>query len=175
MKWDVPIELVPLLDAALKSPLLPDLDFSCPPVLRRDEIHRALPHRDPFLFLDDILYLDEEQGLVAARYDLERGRVFLSGHFPDAPTWPGVFQIEAIAQVGGLVYNRTHNVQGEIGLLTNVLTARYVGKITPGADIYTVARVLDYGQMNETVGQTIQNGKICSVAAVRCYSLSEDI
>jgi UDP-3-O-[3-hydroxymyristoyl] N-acetylglucosamine deacetylase / 3-hydroxyacyl-[acyl-carrier-protein] dehydratase len=175
MKWDVPVEVAQVLDVALKSPLWPSLDPSCPPVLRRSEIHQALPHRDPFLFLDDILHLDEEEGIVAARYDLERGKVFLSGHFPNAPTWPGVFQIEAIAQVGGLLYNRMHKVEGEIGLLTNVLTARFVNKITPGAELYIVARVLDYGQMNETIGQTIQNGKICSVAAVRCYSLSEEL
>ena len=175
MKWDVPPEVAEVLDVALKSPLLPGLDPSGTPVLGRNEINKALPHRDPFLFLDDILYLDEEEGLVAARYDLERGRFIMSGHFPDAPTWPGVFQIEAVAQAGGLLYNRMHKVEGEIGLLTNVLTARFVSKITPGAELYIVARVLDYGQMNETVGQTIQNGKICSVAAVRCYSLSEEL
>lgn len=175
MKWDVPVEVAQVLDGALKSPLLPGLDPSCPPVLRRSEIHQALPHRDPFLFLDDILHLDEEAGIVAARYDLEKGRVFLSGHFPDAPTWPGVFQIEAIAQAGGLLYNRMHKVEGEIGLLTNVLSARFVSKITPGAELVIVVHVLDYGQMAEIVGQTLQNGKICSVAAVRFYSLSEDL
>ncbi len=175
MKWDVPEEVQETLNFALKSLLVPGLDVTTPPVLGREEIQRAIPHRDPFLFLDDILYVDENEELIAARYDLKRGRLILSGHFPDAPMWPGVFQIEAIAQAGGMLYNRKHKIEGEIGLLTNVLAARFTNKVIPGADVYTVVRVFDYGQMAELVGQTLQSGNICSVAAVRFYSLSEEL
>ncbi len=98
----------------------------------------------------------------------------MAGHFPNAPTWPGIFQVEAITQAGGLLFNHKHNI-GEIGLLTNVLAARFMGRVTPGADLYIVARMLDYGQMTEAVGQAVQNGKVCSAAATRFYSLSEEL
>jgi len=174
MRWNVTDEVAELLDLAQTSFLVPDLDTMRLPLLNRSVIERVLPHREPFLFLDEIIFMDEEQGVITAKYDLERGRVFLEGHFPGAPTWPGVFQVEAISQAGGLLFNYSHKIH-DIGLLTNVLAARFMEKITPGADLYIVARVLDYGQMTEVVGQTIQNGKICAVAATRMYSLSEEI
>jgi 3-hydroxyacyl-[acyl-carrier-protein] dehydratase len=174
MKWNVPEEVTDLLNLAQTSFLMPDFDTLRLPLLNRSEIEQVLPHREPFLFLDEVFCLDEEKGVIAAKYDLERGRVFMEGHFPDAPTWPGIFQVEAITQAGGLLFNHMHKIQ-DIGLLTNVLAARFMERITPGAGLYIVARVLDYGQMTEIVGQTIQNGRICSVAATRFYSLSEEI
>lgn len=173
MKWQVPAPVAELLDAAAQSPLLVQRSHS--PVLQRQEIEQALPHRDPFLFLDEVVHLDPEEGWIAARYDLKRGEAIVAGHFPGHPTWPGTLQVEAIAQAGAILYNRKHQTGGEIGLLTNILAARFIRKITPGADLYITARVLDYGQMGEVVGQVLQNGEICSVAAVRFYSLSEEI
>jgi len=174
MSWNVTEEVAVLLDSALATPWLPGLDRSSPPILQRSDIERILPHREPFLFLDEIIHLDLDGGLIAARYDLERGMVFLSGHFPGAPTWPGIFQIEAINQAGGFVFNRRHNI-GDPGVLTNVLAARFMGRVVPGADVYVIARVLEFGQMAEVIGQTIQKNTICSVAATRIYSLSEEL
>jgi 3-hydroxymyristoyl/3-hydroxydecanoyl-(acyl carrier protein) dehydratase len=175
MKWSPSEEVTELLDFASKQLLLPDLNLGSSPVMRRNEIEGILPHRDPFLFLDEILHFDPDEGMIAARYDLAKGNFILSGHFPGDPTWPGIFQVEAVSQAGGLLYNHIHKIEGEVGLLTNIIAARFMGKIAPGADLIVVARLLDFGQMGEFVGQTLQNGKICSVAATRCYSLSEEL
>lgn len=175
MRWNPSDEVAELLDVASKQLLLPDLDPVRPAIMRRAEIERILPHRDPFLFLDEILHFDPDKGTIAARYDLEKGKFILSGHFPGAPTWPGIFQVEAVNQAGGMMYNHIHKIGGELALLTNILAARFMVRITPGADLFVIARLLDYGQMCEFVGQTLQNGKICSVAATRCYSLSEEL
>lgn len=174
MRWNPSDEVAELLDVASKHLLLPDLDPTCPPVMGRPEIERILPHRDPFLFLDEVLHFDLDNGVAAARYDLERGRFILSGHFPDAPMWPGIFQVEGINQVGGLLVNHAHKTEGGLGVLTNVLASRFMRKVTPGADLLMIARILDFGDMTEVVGQTLQNGEICSVAATRIYSLSEE-
>ncbi len=174
MKWNVSDEVAETLDLAAKQVLIPDFDPRCPPVIRRAEIEKLLPHRDPFLFLDEILYMDPERGIIAARYDLARGEYILSGHFPGEPTWPGIFQVEGITQAGGLLYNRTHKLEGGPGVMTNVLAARFMERITPGADLIVIAQNMEFGPMTDVVGQTLQNGKICSVAATRFYSLSED-
>ncbi len=58
--------------------------------------------------------------------------------------------------------------------MTNVLAARFMERITPGADLIVIAQNMEFGPMTDVVGQTLQNGKICSVAATRFYSLSED-
>lgn len=175
MTWDISTELQELLNEAQTTMWLPQLESGCPPLMRRLDIERILPHRDPFLFLDDILYYDEEEGWIAARYDLERGRYILSGHFPGLPTWPGIFQVEALNQAGGLMYNHHNAIDGDLGVLTHILAARFMARVSPGTDLLVVARVLEFGQMAEIVGQTRQNGKICSVAATRIYSLEEGV
>jgi len=175
MKWSPSDEVADLLNFGSKQLLLPDLDPESSPVMRRTEIEGILPHRDPFLFLDEVLHFDPDRGIIAARYDLEKGKFILSAHFPGDPTWPGIFQVEAISQAGGLLYNHIHKIEREVGLLTNIIAARFIGKITPVADLIVVVRLLDFGQMGEFVGQTLQNGRICSVAATRCYSLAEGL
>jgi 3-hydroxyacyl-[acyl-carrier-protein] dehydratase len=175
MRWEVPGEVAEMLDDAQKSIWLPNLDGARQSVMGRSEIEGILPHRDPFLFLSDIFYLDQDQGLIGARYDLERGRLILSGHFPNAPTWPGIFQVEAITQAGGLLFNYNNKIGGAIGLLTNIIAARFMQSVTPGEDLFIISKMCEYGQMTEIIGQCIQRGKICSVAAVRVYSLAEEL
>jgi len=175
MRYSVTEEVADLLDQAQRGLLLQGFDSSAPPIMRRAEIERWLPHRQPFLFLDDVLHIDPEKGVIAARYDLKGGELFLSGHFPGDPTWPGVFQIETIAQSAGLFINYTRKSEQGPGLLTHVMHARFVARIKPGADVIVISQVLDYGQIIETVGQSIQNGKICAVAATKMYSLAEEM
>jgi 3-hydroxyacyl-[acyl-carrier-protein] dehydratase len=173
MTWSVPEEAVEVLNTAKRNSLLPNLDCMTPQ-FGRSEIERILPHRDPFLFLDDILHMDEETGLMAGRYDLEKGRFILSGHFPGDPMWPGIFQVEAMAQLGGFLHNYKHRDAGAVGVLTDVLAAQFLLPIKPGADMQVVVKVIDYGLMKLVVGQCLQHGKICSVGALKFYSLSED-
>ncbi len=174
MSWTMPEEAVEILDLAKRNLLLPEPDGSTTVLFGRKEIEQVLPHRDPFLFLDAILFMDATEGLLAARYDLERGRFILSGHFPGDPMWPGIFQVEAITQLGGFLHNYKHHDQGAVGVLTDILAARFLLPIKPGGDMYVLVRVVDYGLMKLVVGQCLQHGKICSVGAVKFYSLSED-
>jgi 3-hydroxyacyl-[acyl-carrier-protein] dehydratase len=174
MKGSMSREAEDLLDLAAKTPLLPGFDGSQPPLFRREEVERVMTHRDPFLFIDDVLTLDLEKGLIATRYDLERGRFILAGHYPGDPFWPAVFQIEAVAQSGGFLFNSKHKVPGAPGLLTHVLGGRFMLPVKPGSDLHIVSRTLEDGLMIEVVGQCLQNGQICSAAAVKFYSLSED-
>ncbi len=163
-----------LLNLAAKTPLAPDLDWSQPPLFRRDEVERILPHRDPFLFIDDVYCMDFDTGLIATRYDLARGEFILSGHYPGDPFWPAVFQIEGVAQSGGILFNCKRNVRGAPALLTHVLGARFMLPVKPGVDLQIVCKTLDDGMMIEVVGQCFQKGEICSAAAVKFYSLAED-
>ena len=64
-----------------------------------NEIEELLPHREPFLFVDEIVRADPEK--IIARHVFTEKEFFFSGHFPQYPVVPGVILIETMAQSGG--------------------------------------------------------------------------
>ncbi|MBT8221042.1 MAG: bifunctional UDP-3-O-[3-hydroxymyristoyl] N-acetylglucosamine deacetylase/3-hydroxyacyl-ACP dehydratase, partial [Bacteroidia bacterium] len=79
----------------------PDYDPNQKPHFNTQEIEKILPHRHPFLLVDKIVELKEDYvvGIKNVTYD----EYFFPGHFPDNPIMPGVLQIEALAQTGGIL------------------------------------------------------------------------
>jgi UDP-3-O-[3-hydroxymyristoyl] N-acetylglucosamine deacetylase/3-hydroxyacyl-[acyl-carrier-protein] dehydratase len=79
---------------------IPVYDPTVPPVMDIMKIRETLPHRYPFLLIDKIIHLDDHS--VVGIKNLTINEEFFQGHFPQEPVMPGVFQIEAMAQVGGM-------------------------------------------------------------------------
>ena len=84
---------------------IPRYNTNLPPVLDINQISNILPHRYPFLLIDKIIYLDNES--VAGVKNVTMNEPFFQGHFPGNPVMPGVLQIEAMAQVGGILVLNT--------------------------------------------------------------------
>src|SRR5215831_2134308 len=70
--------------------------------LRIAEILKILPHRYPFILIDRIIEVEGDQRLVAIK-NVTFNEPFFVGHFPGNPVMPGVLQIEALAQTGGIL------------------------------------------------------------------------
>lgn len=75
------------------------------PVLDINQITAILPHRYPFLLIDKIIHLDDTT--VAGVKNVTMNEFFFQGHFPDNPVMPGVLQVEAMAQIGGILVLNT--------------------------------------------------------------------
>lgn len=83
------------------KPLPPTYDPNATPVLDINDIKKRLPHRPPFLLIDKITYLDDT--VVCGIKNVTMNEAFFAGHYPDEPIMPGVLQIEAMAQCGGIL------------------------------------------------------------------------
>ncbi|MFI5035919.1 MAG: 3-hydroxyacyl-ACP dehydratase FabZ [Acidimicrobiales bacterium] len=92
---------------------------------------RWLPHREPFLLLDEVL--EVEPGVRAvARWTLTGDEWFFPGHFPGRPTTPGVLLLESIAQCGAVAVLADPRYAGRLPLFGGVERARFRRQVVPG-------------------------------------------
>ena len=93
-----------------------------------------LPHRPPFLFVDEIL--DLVPGASArGRWRLTGEEWFFQGHFPGRPTLPGVLMCEAVAQVGALAVLADDRFAGKLPLFGGLDRARFRRQVVPGDEL----------------------------------------
>jgi UDP-3-O-[3-hydroxymyristoyl] N-acetylglucosamine deacetylase/3-hydroxyacyl-[acyl-carrier-protein] dehydratase len=109
----------------------PLYDPNKPPVLDINQIKNILPHRPPFLLIDKIIEMTESR-VVGVKNVTMNEQVF-EGHFPDEPVMPGVLQVEAMAQAGGvLVLSTVPNPQDYTTLFLKIDQVRFRQKVVPG-------------------------------------------
>jgi 3-hydroxyacyl-[acyl-carrier-protein] dehydratase len=100
-------------------------------MLDRTQIEAILPHRDPFLFLDRVLELVPGEYAVAEKDVLPTEDVF-RGHFPGHPVFPGVLQLEAIAQTGAVAILSQPGSRGKIILFGRADEVKFRREVNPG-------------------------------------------
>ena len=95
---------------------------------RPDEL---LPHRAPFLLVDEIVELEPGERCVAL-WHLSGDEDFFTGHFPSRPTLPGVLMVEALAQTAGLAAASASSLEGKLALFGGIDKARFRRQVIPG-------------------------------------------
>lgn len=109
-------------------------DPNMPPVYDTVQIMKVLPHRQPFLLVDKILELTKNH--VVGLKNVTMNEDLFLGHFPGAPVFPGVLQIESMAQTGGiLVLNTVPDPENYLTLFLKIENARFKAQVNPGDTI----------------------------------------
>ncbi|MCL2248263.1 MAG: beta-hydroxyacyl-ACP dehydratase [Oscillospiraceae bacterium] len=125
--------------------------------MKRDELKKILPHREPMLLLDEA-ELDGEVSI--GRYTVRGDEFFLQGHFPENPVVPGVILCEMLAQSSCLLVN----MEGEnkTPYFTGLTNVKFKGMVKPGDTIeFRTTKTNQKGPFYFMKGEGKVNGKLC--------------
>ena len=133
-----------------------------------NQIRDVIPHRYPFLLVDRILEIDQEEGKIVGLKNVTANEPFFQGHFPDFPIMPGVLIVEAMAQTGGLL------LKGELGdddsklaVFMGIREAKFRRPVVPGdsmrLELELTGKKFNTYSMN---GKAVVDGKAVAQAEI---------
>jgi 3-hydroxyacyl-[acyl-carrier-protein] dehydratase len=132
----------------------------------REAIEEILPHREPFLLIDEVLELRPGEGAVA-RKTVRADEWYLRGHFPGRPVMPGVLIVEALAQTGAVLMSKSLDVDvaGKTILFISVDNCRFRQPVRPGDVIRMHVEVLRArGDVFKFRGRALVDEKVAAEA-----------
>ena len=118
------------------------------------EVLKYLPHREPFLFIDEVIDIDLGNSIHAIKKVLPE-EDYLRGHFPGNPIMPGVIIIEALAQASGILGFKTMDKtpqEGSLYVFAGVDNVRFRKRVRPGDTLHLFSKVVNVkrgGLMNK--------------------------
>ncbi len=129
----------------------------------RDVIESILPHRPPFLLLDEIVELTPGERAVG-RYAVPEDGWWFAGHFPGRPVMPGVLIVEAMAQAGAVAALSLPENRGRLALFAGVDDCRFKRMVEPG-DVLTLTCEID--QVRGPIGRGKATAHVDGALATR--------
>jgi len=108
--------------------------------LGRREIEAIIPHREPFLLLDEVVELVPGSRVVALKR-VREDEWYLGGHFPGRPIMPGVLMVEALAQAGAVGVLSEEENRGKLALFAGIDEVRFKRIVEPGDELELVCEL----------------------------------
>ena len=138
------------------------------PTLTIDEILKTLPHRYPMLMVDRVIECDDRKHIVAIK-NVSVNEPFFDGHFPGAPVFPGVLQLEAMAQTGGILLMRIGGIAGMIPYFMAIDGARFRRVVRPGDQLRIEAEIVTMrSKVMKFKARILVDGAVASEAEIMC-------
>ena len=132
--------------------------------MRTEQILGLLPHRYPFLLIDRVLEATDDR--VVALKNVTFNEPYFQGHFPGAPVMPGVLQIEAMAQAGGILAMRSvdFDPQTHVMLFMAIDAVKFRKAVVPGDQLHIEVVPLRKGKIFKMKGEIKVDGNVVSSA-----------
>ena len=137
------------------------------PELSTTDILKILPHRYPMMLVDRIVEFDMENCHIVGIKNLTFNELFFQGHFPDNPVMPGVLQLEAMAQVAGVMLNSREGNDGKVAFFMSINNAKFRRMVVPGDQLRIEIDVIRMRTRIATVqGKAYVDGNLVSQAVL---------
>jgi beta-hydroxyacyl-ACP dehydratase FabZ len=132
--------------------------------MRIEQVLGLLPHRYPFLLIDRVLELTDDRVLCLKNVTINEP--FFQGHFPGTPVMPGVLQIEAMAQAGGILASRavSFDPTTHVMLFMAIDGVKFRKAVTPGDQLHIEVVPLRKGKIFKMKGEIKVDNQVVSQA-----------
>ena len=134
--------------------------------MTKKDIENIIPHRAPFLLIDEILEIEPGKRIKGVKYVSEE-EYYFKGHFPGNPIMPGVLQVETIAQAGAVAVLILPKNKGKLVLFAGIDKARFKKMVKPGDELIIEVEIESFRRnIGKGKGKATVDGKLACAADI---------
>ena len=134
--------------------------------LDKQAIEHNIPHREPFLLVDEVRVLEEKKKYLGKHF-VRPDEYYFKGHFPAKPVMPGVLVVESMSQAfGGAIMGYITQGKGGLPLFLSIENAKFRGMVQPGDTLEMPIEILRLGKISKIYAEAYVNGKLCTQATL---------